>query len=47
MTEDFSIETALNFGELYRKNGNWNFKAVGVGYHSGLEGFCREYGVDV
>jgi len=47
LDEDYSIETAINFGELYRKNGNWNFKAVGAGYNAGLEGFCREYGVDV
>ena len=47
LDEDYSIETAINFGELYRKNGNWNFKAVGAGYNAGLEGFCRQYGVDV
>jgi len=45
LDEDYSIETAINFGELYRKNGNWNFKAVGSGYNAGLEGFCRQYGV--
>ena len=47
LDEDYSTETAINFGELYRKNGNWNFKAVGAGFNAGLEGFCRQYGVDV
>jgi tellurium resistance protein TerD len=47
LDEDYSIETAINFGELYRRNGNWNFKAVGSGFNAGLEGFCRMYGVDV
>lgn len=47
LDEDYSSETAINFGELYRKNGNWNFKAVGTGFNEGLEGFCKMYGVSV
>ena len=47
LDEDFSTETAINFGELYRKNGEWRFKAVGTGFNNGLEGFCRMFGIDV
>jgi len=47
LDEDYSSETAINFGELYRKNGGWNFKAVGAGFNEGLAGFCRTYGVSI
>lgn len=47
LDEDYSSETAINFGELYRKDGNWNFKAVGSGFKDGLSGFCKIYGVSV
>lgn len=47
LDEDYSSETAINFGELYRKNDGWNFKAVGAGFNQGLEGFCKTYGVNV
>jgi tellurium resistance protein TerD len=47
LDEDYSSETAINFGELYRKNGSWNFKAVGAGFNEGLMGFCKTYGVSV
>ena len=45
--EDFSIETAVVVGELYRNNGEWKFNAIGSGYQGGLEALCRDYGVDV
>lgn len=47
LTEEFSIETALVIGELYRYNGEWKFSAVGAGYQGGLEALCRTYGVNV
>lgn len=47
LDEDYSAETAINFGELYRKDGGWNFKAVGAGFNEGLAGFCRQFGVSV
>jgi len=47
LDEDYSSETAINFGELYRKDGGWNFKAVGAGFNDGLMGFCKMYGVSV
>lgn len=45
--EDFSIETAVVFGELYRNNGEWKFNAIGSGYQGGLAALCANYGVDV
>lgn len=45
--EDFSIETAVVVGELYRRNGEWKFNAIGSGFQGGLAALCRNYGVDV
>lgn len=45
--EDFSIETAAVFGELYKHNGEWKFNAIGSGYQGGLASLCANYGVDV
>lgn len=47
LSEDASTETAMVFGELYRRDGEWKFRAVGQGYASGLAGIARDYGVDV
>lgn len=47
LTEEFSIETALVFCELYRHDGEWKFSAVGSGFQGGLEALCRNYGLDV
>jgi tellurium resistance protein TerD len=41
--EDFSIETALTFGRLYRKDGEWRFEATGTGYQGGLQSFVSQY----
>lgn len=45
--EDFSIETAVVVGELYRHNGEWKFNAVGSGFQGGLQALCQNYGVNV
>lgn len=45
--EDFSIETAVVVGEIYRYNGEWKFNAIGDGYRGGLEALCKEYGIDI
>ncbi|MBR0257257.1 MAG: TerD family protein [Synergistaceae bacterium] len=45
--EDFSIETAVVVGELYRHGGEWKFNAVGSGFKGGLEALCRNYGVNI
>lgn len=47
LTEDYSVETALIFGEIYRHNNEWKFRAVGQGYQGGLAPLARNYGVDV
>lgn len=43
--EDFSIETAVVVGELYRHNGEWKFNAIGSGFKGGLLALCQNYGV--
>lgn len=45
LSEDASTETAMLFGELYRHNGEWKFKAVGQGYQGGLASVCAQYGI--
>ena len=45
--EDFSIETAVVVGELYRNNGEWKFNAIGSGFEGGLAALGRNFGVDV
>ena len=45
--EDFSIETAAVFGELYKNGDEWKFNAIGSGYQGGLAALCENYGVDV
>jgi stress response protein SCP2 len=44
---DTGGETALNCGELYRKDGGWKFRAVGQGYTTGLVGLATEFGITV
>ena len=41
--EDFSVETAVEFGELYKKDGAWKFKAIGTGFAGGLQKFVDKY----
>ncbi|MDO4632382.1 MAG: TerD family protein [Eubacteriales bacterium] len=45
--EDFSIETAVVVGELYKHNGNWKFNAIGSGFQGGLAALCGHYGIQV
>ena len=47
LSEDASTETAMVFGELYRNNDEWKFRAVGQGYTNGLAGIARDFGVNV
>ncbi|WP_405161383.1 TerD family protein [Nocardia sp. NBC_01499] len=39
--------TAMVFGEFYRRDGAWKFRAVGQGWVSGLRGLAEEFGVEV
>jgi tellurium resistance protein TerD len=47
LSEDGSTETAMIFGELYRNNTEWKFRAIGQGYESGLRGIAQDFGVNV
>ena len=44
---DFSVETAIVVGELYRYKGEWKFSAVGAGFNGGLAALCRNFGIEV
>lgn len=41
--EDFSIETGVEFGRLYKRNGQWKFEASGIGYKADLSFFLEKY----
>lgn len=45
--EDFSIETAIVVGDLYRHGGEWEFAAVGAGYQGGLAKIATDYGLNI
>ena len=45
--EDFSIETAVVFGEIYRNGAEWKFNAIGRGYQGGLKALCNSFGINV
>ena len=47
MSEDASVETAMIFGEIYRHNGEWKFKAIGQGFKGGLGALAQHFGVNV
>lgn len=43
LDEDFSVETGVEFGRLYKRNGNWKFEASGIGYKADLGFFLEKY----
>jgi tellurium resistance protein TerD len=43
LDEDFSIETAVEFGRIYKRNEEWRFEAVGNGMKGGLQDFLTKY----
>lgn len=45
--EDFSVETAMVVGEIYRYKGEWKFNVVGSGFKGGLKALCLNYGVNL
>ncbi|WP_372411675.1 TerD family protein [Streptomyces luteireticuli] len=45
LSYDAASETAMVFGALYRRGGEWKFRAIGQGYDSGLAGIAADYGV--
>lgn len=46
LSEDFSIETSVVFGEIYKHNDEWKFKAVGQGFSGGLENLLSHFGIN-
>ena len=44
---DAATETAFVFGEFYRRDGGWKFRAIGQGYASGLKGLAVDFGITV
>lgn len=44
---ELSSETAAVMMELHRRGGGWKVRAVGQGYHDGLAGLARDFGVTV
>lgn len=47
LSEDYSTETAMVFGEIYRHGAEWKFKAVGQGFAGGLKALATDHGVHV
>ena len=43
LVEDFSIETAVEFGRLYKRDNQWKFEASGIGYKEDLAFFLSKY----
>ncbi len=43
LDEDFSVETGVEFGRLYKRNGAWRFEAIGQGAGGGLQGLLNKY----
>ena len=43
LEEDFSIETAVEFGRIYSKDGQWKFEAIGMGMKGGLQDYLNKY----
>lgn len=43
LDEDYSVETAVEFGRIYKRNDEWKFEAVGMGQSGGLEAFLNKY----
>ncbi|HMT92034.1 TerD family protein [uncultured Thiothrix sp.] len=47
LSEDASVETAMLFGEIYRHNAEWKFKAIGQGFAGGLGPMASSMGVNL
>ena len=43
LEEDFSVETAVEFGRIYKRNGQWKFEAIGMGQKGGLQEYLNKY----
>jgi tellurium resistance protein TerD len=47
LQNDFTGATALLFGEVYRHNAAWKFRALGMGLEGGLRALISSFGVTV
>lgn len=47
LSEDYSTETAMIFGEIYRNNNEWKFKAIGQGFAGGLAPLAHNFNVNI
>lgn len=47
LTQDFSIETAIVVGEIYRHGSDWKFHALGSGFGGGLAALVRNFGLKI
>lgn len=47
LSEDYSIETAVVVGEIYRHGDEWKFAAIGAGFEGGLASLCSNFGVNI
>ncbi|MBQ7454697.1 MAG: TerD domain-containing protein [Selenomonadaceae bacterium] len=45
--ENFTVETAIVLGEVYRYKGAWKFNATGAGFSGGLAALCKDFGIEV
>ena len=45
--DNFTVETAIVLGEIYRYKGAWKFNATGAGFSGGLAALCKNFGIDV
>lgn len=43
LDEDFSVETAIEFGRLYKRSGAWKFEAMGTATTGGLGAYVKKY----
>ncbi|WP_129140466.1 TerD family protein [Modicisalibacter coralii] len=46
LSEDYSVEDAMIFCEVYRNNGEWKFRAIGQGFSGGLADLASKYGLN-
>ena len=47
LQEDFSGKVTVLAGEIYRRNEEWKFNALGSGFEDGLAGLCKNFGVNI
>lgn len=43
LDEDYSVDTAIEFGRIYRKENKWKFEASGIGHKADLAFFLSKY----